>query len=360
MRVGPYLHLAARALESNIKRLDFPYKLTLALTYWCNYRCTTCNIWKMKPRGEMSLDELTTFFAKSRDFSWVDLTGGEVTLRKDFVEICRAVIESCPNLLLLHFPTNGYLTDKIETDVRAIAALSPEKLIITVSTDGDELTNDAIRGIEGGWKRQVETFRRLRKIRGVQAVLGMTLSRSNVDHFPVAFAALKREIPKLRYEDYHVNIVHESDHFFGNAASGLRRDVPASALADATEGYAHLRGVPLSPVSMLEAAYLKRVRGYLEGGRTPMRCHSLRSSCFVDPWGNVFPCTIYSKKLGSLRDVDFDLRRIWSAPETAATQAEIWQGKCPQCWTPCEAYQSILGNALRVWDRAPASSTIRG
>ena len=23
---------------------------------------------------------------------------------------------------------------------------------------------------------------------------------------------------------------------------------------------------------------------------------------------------------------------------------EIWRGECPQCWTACEAYQSILGN----------------
>ena len=25
---------------------------------------------------------------------------------------------------------------------------------------------------------------------------------------------------------------------------------------------------------------------------------------------------------------------------------EIRQGKCPQCWTPCEAYQAILANTL--------------
>jgi MoaA/NifB/PqqE/SkfB family radical SAM enzyme len=352
MRVGPYLHLAARAAKSNVARLEFPYKLTFALTFWCNYKCETCNIWKMKPRGELALDEIRAFFARSRDFLWVDLTGGEIMLRKDLVEICRAVIESCPNLLLLHFPTNGYLTDKIESDVRAVAAMSPEKLIITVSTDGDEVTNDRIRGVEGGWRRQLETFRRLRRIPGVQVVLGMTLSQSNVDHFPVAFAAVKREIPDLGYEDFHVNIVHESEHFFANAASGVRSKVAAGELADSVDHYARLRGLPTSPVSILERAYLKRVRRYLDGGHTPVRCHALRSSCFVDSWGNVFPCTIYNRKLGSLRDVDFDLRQIWNSPAAVATSAEIWDGKCPQCWTPCEAYQSILGNALRIWDRA--------
>ena len=89
-----------------------------------------------------------------------------------------------------------------------------------------------------------------------------------------------------------------------------------------------------------------------------MRCHALSASCFVDSWGNVFPCTIYDRKLGSLRDVGYDLRRIWSSDLAVRTQKEIWEYDCPQCWTPCEAYQSIMGNFLvpgRVTNRTPAS-----
>lgn len=351
MKLLPYAHLGARVVKSNFSRLDFPYKLTYATTFWCNYKCQTCNIWEMKPRNEMSLEEIQTFFKKSRDFLWVDLTGGEVTLRKDFVDICRAVIESCPNLLLLHFPTNGYLPDKIVENALEISKMAPDKLIITVSTDGDEETNDRIRGIEGGWKRQIETFRRLREIKGVRTVLGMTLSQSNVDHFPVAFEAVKKEYPDLTYTDYHVNIIHESDHFFDNKRSGVLSEVSPSDLADAVEQVAHLRGLARSPVSLLERAYMKRVRRYLETSQNPIRCQALKSSCFIDPWGNVFPCTIYNRKVGSLRDTDYDLREIWNLPETQALQEEIWENKCPQCWTPCEAYQSILGSALRPWDR---------
>lgn len=351
MKLLPYAHLGARVIKSNFSRLDFPYKLTYATTFWCNYKCETCNIWEMKPQNEMRLDEIQTFFSKSRDFLWVDLTGGEVTLRKDFVDICRAVVDGCPNLLLLHFPTNGYLPDQIVQNVQEICGLSPEKLIITVSTDGDKETNDRIRGIDGGWERQMETFKRLREIKGAQVVLGMTLSQSNIDHFPTAFAAAKRECPDLAYTDYHVNIVHESEHYFDNKRSGLRSAVSASDLATAVEQYGHLRGLARSPVSLLERAYAKRVRRYLETSRNPVRCQALKASCFVDPWGNVFPCTIYNRKVGSLREVDYDLTEIWDRPSTRELQLEIWDNKCPQCWTPCEAYQSILGSALRPWDQ---------
>ena len=347
MRLAPYVALAARAIEANVRRPTHPYKLTFCVTFWCNYKCETCNIWKMQPRDELRLDEIQTFFKKSSRFLWVDLTGGEVWLRKDFVDVAEVVITNCKNLLLLHFPTNGYLTDKIVAGTREIRKMGGEKIILTVSTDGDEAMNDDIRGIAGGWQRQIETFRRLREIPGVQAVLGMTLSAKNVDHFPQAFAAAKRMVPDLSYEDFHVNIVTESEHYLGNTDLALRKNVSPQALADAAEAYGKLRGHALHPVAFLERAYLRRVRRYLETGTTPVRCHALRSSCFVDSWGNVFPCTVWDRKLGSLRNVDYDLKRLWNTPEAEALQADAWESNCPNCWTPCEAYQSILGNVVR-------------
>src|SRR5437867_1219088 len=179
MRLAPYAALARAALEANVRRLAFPFKLTFSVTFWCNYRCQTCNIWKLAPRDELTLEEIRRFFQRSGRFLWVDLTGGEPTLRKDFVEICETVVEACPDLALLHFPTNGYLLDRVLAAARAVTKHSgrrPAKLIITVSTDGDEATNDAIRGVAGGWRRQLETFKALRAMPGVDAVLGMTLS----------------------------------------------------------------------------------------------------------------------------------------------------------------------------------------
>jgi MoaA/NifB/PqqE/SkfB family radical SAM enzyme len=347
MRIRPYYALARQALVDNVRRPDFPYKLTFCLTFWCNYACETCNIWKMKPRDELRLDEIREFFRRSNRFLWVDLTGGEVSLRKDFVDICEALLTHNRDLLLLHFPTNGYLTDQLVAYTREIARMRPPKLIITVSTDGDEATNDKIRGVDGGWRRQIETFRRLREIPGVHVVLGMTLSAGNVDHYPTAFAAAQAAIPGLTADDFHVNIVHESPHYLGNDDLGLRAGVDKGQLAAAIEQYRSARRPAWAgPVAYLERTYLKRVAAYLASGKTPMRCHALRASCFIDSWGNVFPCTIYDRKVGSLRETDYDLGPIWHAAATRALQKEIWDYDCPQCWTPCEAYQSIVGNFL--------------
>jgi len=341
-----YAGLALAAARSSFERLPFPYKLTYALTYWCNYACKTCEIWRRKPVNELSLDEIRAFFARSNRFSWIDITGGEVFLRKDFLDVVDAILTSCTRLLLLHFPTNGYLTDAIVDGTRTIASWSPKKLILTVSVDGDQALNDEVRGIDGGWRRQVETFRRLRELDGVDVVLGFTLSRHNAGQLARCFDAARAELPELTWDDFHVNVAHRSPHYFGNHESDLVGDASAAIRADLAHFRAH-RGAPFHPVAFLEHEYLRRVERYLDSGRTPIRCHALRSSCFVDPFGEVFPCTIDDRSVGNLRDVGYDLGEIWDRAETRRLQRGIWDGECPHCWTPCEAYPSILGSWFR-------------
>ena len=61
-RLRPYLRLAGNVLRSNGPRLAFPYKLTFVVTYRCNYRCETCNIWQRTPSNELTLEEIQGFF----------------------------------------------------------------------------------------------------------------------------------------------------------------------------------------------------------------------------------------------------------------------------------------------------------
>jgi len=171
VKLRPYLQLARRVAATNLTRPAAPYKLFFSVTNRCNYRCRTCGIWRKKALGELSLEEIRTFVRAAPPFSWVHLTGGEIFLRPDLYEIAAAIVGQSPEFLMLNFPTNGYFTDRIVEQVRRIAALRPPRLFITVSTDGDEPLNDEIRGVPGGWRRQIETFRRLREIPGVTTAL---------------------------------------------------------------------------------------------------------------------------------------------------------------------------------------------
>ena len=349
----PALTWAARQVaRANVRRLDVPLKINFAVTYRCQYRCKTCNIWTRRPDGELSTDEILQFVRTTSGVSWLDVTGGEIFLRRDIGELLEAFAGSWRQLVLLHFPTNGFLTDRIVRVCERLAARRGPQIVVTVSLDGDETLNDEVRGIRGGYRRQIETFRALRPLRGIRPVFGMTLSAFNAGRFEETFRACQRDCPGLDIADFHLNVAQRSQHYYGNADDGGVLPSPHDVVRE-LRVYRSMRRFPRTPADWLEAEYLRRLETYVETGRPPMRCHSLRSSCFIDPFGTVFPCITYTRPLGSLRETGMNLGRIWKAAGTARVQSEIWEGRCPQCWTACEAYQSILGNLARPWDRTP-------
>ncbi|MSR64437.1 MAG: radical SAM protein [Verrucomicrobiae bacterium] len=339
-----YARLMAQVLKSNRARLDFPYKLNFDTTDKCNSRCLTCNIWLKPTDNELTTDEIRMFFAKSNRFSWIDMTGGEIFLRPDIVEVAEAILTNCKHLVLLHYPTNGLMPDLIERRTKEIIALKPPKLVITVSLDGPPELNDKIRGIPGDWKKATTTFMALKEL-GVEVFLGMTLSPYNYGKFREAFESVRVVYPKLKLDDFHLNIMHRSGHYYDN----LNTPEPtiAKIVADLKE-YGDLRGRSVSPFGFLERSYQQLVPKYLATGRSPVTCASLSSSCFLGPKGDIYPCSIWSKKLGNIRDYEFDLARIWQLQSTEEARQKVIEDKCPGCWTPCEAYQSVVANLSKI------------
>ena len=353
-----YLHLAKNIILSNCRRLSFPYKLTFAVTYRCNSKCKTCNIWKKKVDDELSGEEIKLFFEKSNGFSWIDVTGGEPSLRKDFAEICETIHSYCRELALLHFPTNGYLTENILRDVAHIQKTgSSYKIIITVSTDGDEELNDEIRGIKGAWRRQIETFKKLHEINNVEAVVGMTLSQFNFNKLETTYNSIKAVLPWLTPKDFHLSLMNYSENFYDNWAqkdqerSPIKQKTLREGMIQSTKEYKRMIGIPKDPRSFLEHVFLKRAESYLRTGDTPLPCHALKSSCFIDPTGEVYPCITFNHPLGNLRDYNYDLGKIWNLETTKRLQKKIWNFECPQCWTGCDGYQTIMGNVIRFFSK---------
>ncbi len=336
--------LAKNIIASNFKRLGFPYKLTFVATYKCQSRCVYCKIWERKPVGELTLDEIEEFFKKSNKFSWVDLTGGEVTLRNDFVDIARVIISNCKNLYHLHVPTNGLAPALIERRVNEILELKPNKFVVTVSLDGPRELNDKLRGIQGDFDKAVDTIKRLRQInnKNFKAVVGFTLSGSNKGTFQQMMQEVKEKIPEMQPGDFHMNIAHMSGHYYGNADVNIQN----ADLKEDVKKYRKSRKGKLTPIGFLEDRYLKLADKYLQTGKTPITCQALAGSVFIDSFGYIYPCTIYSKRMANIKDINYDLEAYWNTDFVKDLRKDIEKGNCPHCWTPCEAYQSILGKLI--------------
>ena len=353
MAYGQLLELARKSLISNIRDLSFPMKLNFVVTHRCNARCVMCNIWKKAPANELTLDEIGRFFSRSNGFSWVDISGGEIFLRDDLVDVFGVVLSNCRNLYLLHFATNGLLTSNIIASVEKIIKLRPPKLLVTVSLDAHRDLHDKIRGVSGGYDKAVKTFKELRRFNGpsFKVFLGMTLIEDNYREVENSFAAFKKDIPGLKDDDLHINIVQQSGHYYDNI--GIASPDPDMLYGVIRSIRAGRRCAPLSAVGYLEKRYLELAETFLKTKRCPQECQALSASCFMDPGGNVYPCNTYDEIIGNIRDFGYDLKKLLASGKAVKLRREISEGICPQCWTPCEAYQTIIANFFGFRKKIP-------
>ena len=93
------------------KPFALPMNFTISVSYRCNSRCKTCNVWQ-RPNDDFNLEEYDKTFASiGRDAYWFTFSGGEPTLRKDLPEMVEAAYRHCrPGII--NIPTNG-IQDKI-------------------------------------------------------------------------------------------------------------------------------------------------------------------------------------------------------------------------------------------------------
>ena len=334
-------------VSSNFKRLSFPLKISYVVTYRCNLKCKMCNIWK-KPdiQDELTIKEVENFFKRANRFSWIGFTGGEVFLRPDLQELMDVLLFYSKRLDAVHFATNGQLTDEAVALTQHMRKRKKGlKVLYTVSIDGPPLLHDEIRGRRGAWDKAVHTFRSLKETEGVKAQIGFTLSEYNMGKFPDTFMALKSRYPQLKFDDMTVNIFQRSSIYYNNQDMRiLDRDKTAKAIRDILE----MDKERLSVNNFLRRKYLKLHLEYLNTDKCPLKCQALSSSCFLDPYGNLFPCTIYNKKLLNIRDLRQDFIDVWNSDHAKRLSYECSNNICPSCWSPCDAYSTIGGSLIKA------------
>ncbi|MDE1869641.1 MAG: radical SAM protein [Candidatus Micrarchaeota archaeon] len=349
MVVGKLLGLGMTGLKSNLVRLDRPYKLNFAITYWCQSRCTHCSIWDIRPKGELTIDEIRDFAKKNDYFKWVELTGGEPFLRSDIVEIAKAFKENSKGLYILTMPTNSLCNhDMVIRKIEEMLNLGIPRVAITVSLDGYRELHDQIRGVPGNFDRAMEMFRRLRELKkkypNLFFVFGYTMIKQNQGQFMKTYEEVKKIIPDIRFNDFHVNLGQISENYYRMTDAGkIMLDNRALVAQEIRELIKH-REFEVSMIQRIEEIFLVKLADYAQTGVQPMRSRSLEASLFLDSWGNVYPSIMWNKKIANIREIGYDLTKVWNGPEAQEIRKEIREGKEPTQWTSCEAYQTIIGD----------------
>jgi MoaA/NifB/PqqE/SkfB family radical SAM enzyme len=347
-----------------------PTKLNFVVTKRCHSRCTYCDIWKVKdtPGGldnELTLDEVKAVAAANPFLQWIDFTGGEPTDRPDFPQVVQAFAQKCPDLLLAHFPTNGIATKRITEMVVEIRQTVRTRLVVSVSIDGPPELNDRLRGIRNDFAHAVDTFAEIRRLLGPDNVfIGMTLHghSASCGHttsvlVEQTFAAINDALraqaeTAIGWGELHLNIPHLSPHYYGNTGSEAKDGFGGAAhraeIRDALKlASSKPRNHPWSPMSMIERIYRAEAMQYLAQGRTSIICSALLSTVYLSEKGEVYPCTIWNRPLGNVRTTAFALMPLVEAARRSGVRKAIAEQKCPNCWSPCEAYSAIAASPAR-------------
>lgn len=304
-----------------------------------------CNIWKKPYIPELTVEELDDFFKKSNKFSWIGITGGEPFLREDLPQITDLILSRCDRLCAIHFATNGTLTERIISLTERIKKKNKRiKLLFTVSIDGPGALHDDIRGVKGTWEKAINIFKHLRNNMPAQVRIGFTLSPFNMDSFEDTFFSIKKVYPNLKFDDMTVNIFQKSGFYYDNQEA---QDLDFQKLPSRIKKILAMDNGGFSINNFLRRTYLRLYPKHLETKKCPLKCQALSSTCFLDPYGNLYPCAVYNKALINIRKLSLPFEVLWNSREAKLLSYECANNICPACWSPCDAYSAILGSLLR-------------
>jgi len=305
-----------------------PMNLTISVSYKCNSRCKTCNIYK-KNADELSLEEWRTIFKKyGKNVDWVTISGGEPFLRKDLDEIVCSLYDYC-RPAIINIPTNGLLIKKIPKTVNKIVTYSEKaKIVINVSIDEIEERHDEIRGVPGSYDKALKTFLALKSMNLPRLSVGIhtVISKFNVLRIPEIYQHLKKFCP----DSYISEIAEER----------VELDTIGTGITPEYDDYQKsidfllnkLKEDKFSKVGKITKAfrmeYYKMVKQVLKRHKQIIPCYSGYASAQIAPDGNVWMCCIKAESIGNLRECDYKFNEIWFSKKAEMLRKIIKDEKC--------------------------------
>ncbi len=318
-----------------------PMNYTVSLTYACNSRCMTCNIYEKKA-DNLRLEEYDKIFRKiGRSPYWVTLSGGEPFLRKDIVDICK-LIYNRSRPAIINIPSNGILTEKIVNAVWDIAAYSRKsRIVINLSIDGIGEQHNRIRNVPDNYDKVMATYNALRELNLENLSIGIhtVISKFNVD----SFASIANTLLELKPDSYITEIAEERVEL-----DTVGQEITPNPLEyrSAIDFLIHrIKNRDFKGLSKITQAfrieYYNLVKQILRDKTQVIPCYAGITSVQIAPDGDVWSCCIKAESMGNLRDFNYNFRRIWKSKEMDRERRSIKRKEC-YCPLANAAYTNML------------------
>jgi radical SAM protein with 4Fe4S-binding SPASM domain len=272
--IGVLEEVTAKAL-----RLNVPLAVQLDITYRCNERCVHCYL-DHHDHGEMTTPEILRLIDEMADAGVLTLTlsGGEIFLRKDLFEI----VEHARRLTFcVKLKTNALLIGAREA--ARLRDLAVQEIQVSIYSHRPEV-HDSVTLVPGSLKRSLSAIRFL-KAQDLKVVMANVLMRQNMSDY----AAVKDLAEEIGVE-------FTLDPTITPMMDGNRSILSLGADADT------LRDVFRDSVVVGDVDEFCAIPSDTGEANLDSRpCSAGHTTCYVSPYGDVFPCVQFPLPTGNVR-----------------------------------------------------------
>jgi len=304
-----------------------PHHAQWLITRKCNYRCRGCNVWREQDNKELSADEIKRGLDILKSLGVVEIvfSGGNPLLRDDAAEI----IEYASRFFVTTVYDNGSMAAKKIDALRDVD-------FVAISIDSlDAAKNDHIKGVEGSWKKAMETVETLHN-EGIKVAVTPTISQLNLyEIIDITNYFSQKGIP-VWYCLYSYDLSVDANQLF---RIGKANDefviTDKQAMVKLCDSLIEMKKT--NENILITTKLLKALRNLYSEDKRTWNCRALQSFLVIDHLGRIAGCHVHNFA-GSV----FDLRKTWKSEKFNSLRKTYH--KCTQCTYLCYIFYSLHGS----------------
>lgn len=311
------------------KTLDL-YYLVFPVTYSCNLRCEMCTCPEQaKEVGIMSIDQIRNLLEgldnQSRNNKKiVNLTGGEIFLRNDLVDIVDLLQKN--NYTRINISSNFFNKRKTIDNFKSLLERFPKiDWAIQTSIDGLKQVHNQVRGNAKSFDNSIETLReiyRLKQKYKFHLSINFTISEKNINDVKIFEKRFRSEVSEEVpvFYTYSVN----SDLYINSLNSRVKGQFSKANY------FEKLKSLSLWLYYKRNDLFSLDVYLMLNGNKRFSQCSFYHGGYFVEPNGKLYKCSVDSRSyLGDPLKSNFDIER------EAQNKLKLIKDSCNTCFNNC-------------------------
>ncbi len=285
LSAGRKAKIAARTALNIIR--GKPITVSFEITYNCNANCEHCDLGAYVEEPRLGPEEFAKWIPRLKP-AVAQISGGEPTLRKDLVEIIRAMREKDPVPVFI-ITTNVQILD----EKRYLALKEAGVDQFSLSLDYPDERQNTFRHLKKNFEHISELAPKLAEHGNNDLILACVVQSDNFRDLPKIAELAKKWGVAVNFSTY--NSLRTGKEFY---------------LITSPEDLADLSKVVDQLVAMQQDGYpiltsewtLRQMIEFFKGGRQP-NCKAGTRFLIVNPWGRLTPCGMFRDEYDSQEEL---------------------------------------------------------